>query len=63
MKNNKNLILSALFILSFSVANLFGQSKYCKGTVKDANNAVIIGANVSIKNKQSKIIERAVSDF
>lgn len=50
-----------IFVLSFSA---FSQSveKCFQGSVKDANNAVIIGANVLLKDADGKTIERTQTD-
>lgn len=62
MRIKRKILLWTLFILTFCVVNAFGQTKCFKGTVKDANQAVIAGANVVIKNAKGKVVESTTSN-
>lgn len=58
----RKLLLWTVFILSFCVANIFGQTQCFKGTVKDTNNSVIIEAEIIIKDKKGKVVEKVSSN-
>jgi catecholate siderophore receptor len=62
MRVKQKVLLWIVFILILCAVNSFGQTYCFKGTVKDANNALIADATVLIKNAKGKIIERTVSN-
>ncbi|MBX7172397.1 MAG: carboxypeptidase-like regulatory domain-containing protein, partial [Pyrinomonadaceae bacterium] len=62
MRIKRKILLWTLFVLIFGVVNSFGQTKCFKGTVKDANGALIADASIIIKNAKGKVVENTTSN-
>lgn len=63
----KKLICSSLLAITLSISlSVFGQSEAgsssLEGTVTDANGAIVAGANVSVKNKETGLERNVVSN-
>ncbi|HRH43024.1 MAG TPA: TonB-dependent siderophore receptor [Pyrinomonadaceae bacterium] len=62
MRIKRKILLWTMFLLTLCVVNSFGQNNCFKGTVKDANDAVIADATVLIKNEKGKVVEKTTSN-